>query len=136
MAGCGGYSLPMEHALEVRHDGTLIFWSDGKWLHPLFDLAAFLAASPLASGELRLRDKIVGRAAALLAVHLGIGHVHADVLSRHGQAVLMQFGVAHTYDTLVDRIACRTEDLLLNDTDPADAFTMLAERARRVAAAP
>ena len=53
-----------EHALEVYQGETLIFYSDGKWLHPLLDLEQFLAAHPYDPGALSVHDKIVGRAAA------------------------------------------------------------------------
>jgi hypothetical protein len=39
-------------------------------------------------------------------------------------------GVALSWDTLVDEIACRTEGILREVTDPEEACSILAERAR------
>jgi hypothetical protein len=121
----------MTHTLEVYDDTALVFWSDGKWLHPLFDLEVFLRTATARPNELRVRDKIVGRGAALLIAYLGIGRVHAGVLSRRGQDVLDRLGIPYTYDELVERIACSTEELLREVTVPADAYALLAARAGR-----
>jgi hypothetical protein len=54
--------------------------------------------------------------------------VHAVLLSRLGRDVLDRAGVALTWDTLVDRIACATEGLLDGVTDVEEAYRILAER--------
>ena len=55
-----------EPTLTVFRNGTLIFTSNGTWLHPLFELEAYLAAQPIQPDQLILQDKIIGKAAALL----------------------------------------------------------------------
>ena len=55
--------------------------------------------------------------------------VHAVLLSRLGKDVLDRAGVAVTWDTLVDEVACRTEGILHDVTDPEEAYRILAERA-------
>ncbi|MBN2011592.1 DUF1893 domain-containing protein [candidate division KSB1 bacterium] len=122
----------MAHALEVYHNDRLIFHSDGKWLHPLFELYDFLNAQSFDPSHLHVRDKIIGRAAALLMMKLGIRTVHAAMLSTLGQQVLDHFNVDYTYDTLVDRIVCKTEDILKDELDPEHAFVLLSERAGRL----
>ncbi len=121
----------MQHTLEVYHGATMVFSSDGRWLHPLFELGDFLKASGVAPAELSVHDKVVGCAAAMLIVHMGIGEVHAAVLSRLGQAVLARFGVPCDGEVVVERMACQTEDLLRNVEDPAEAYAILARRAGR-----
>jgi zinc transport system ATP-binding protein len=73
----------------------------------------------------------VGRAAALVLVHIGVRTVHAGILSEPGRDALAANGVEWSCDELVGRIACRTETLLLDVTDPAAAYRLVAERARR-----
>ncbi len=120
----------MEHTLEVYQNTTLIFYSDGNWLHPLFELERFLAETEVDPSNLVVHDKIVGRAAALLMIHLGLGRVHAQLLSQLGQEVLEHHNVPYTYEQRVKRIACQTEQLLETMVDPASAYRLLRERAK------
>lgn len=119
----------MEHTLEVYQDATLIFHSDGTWLYPLFDLESFMAETDVNPADLIVHDKIVGRAAALLMVHLELGEVHAELMSRLGREALRYHNVPHTHKQLVDRITCQTERLLENEFDPKAAYRRLKERA-------
>lgn len=122
----------MDSSLELRVGGGTVFSSAGRWLHPLFELGDFLATAGIDASAAELRDKVVGRGSAFLIVRLGIRRVHAVLLSRLGKDVLDRAGVALTWDTLVDRIACATESLLEGITDPDEAWRIL--RARRDAA--
>ncbi|MDX9952634.1 MAG: ribokinase [Anaerolineae bacterium] len=126
---------PAHHALEVMQGETLVFHSDGKWLYPLLDLEHFLAERsaafmPYDPGSLTLRDKIIGRAAALLIVRLGIRRVHAGILSELGAEVLRHFEVNYDYEHLVPQIACQTEVLLDGEFDPDKAHALILERTR------
>ncbi len=118
-------------SIEVFENETRIFSSRGRWLHPLFDLEAVIAADDRDPRKLEARDKIVGRAAALLLVYLRIGRVSAGILSRPARQVLVRFAVPFTFETLVDRIDCQTETLLMEETDPHRAYALLRERAGR-----
>ena len=55
-----------ETTLTVFCNGTPIFTSYGTWLHPLFELEAYLVAHAYQPDTLILQDKIIGKAAALL----------------------------------------------------------------------
>src|SRR5206468_10942921 len=101
-----------EPALTVLQDGTTIFTSRGKWLHPLFELEAYLAEHAFQPENLILQDKIIGKAAALLIHRLGFRTVKAGILSRLGEAVLQRHGTVYTYEQLVEHIHCQTEELL------------------------
>jgi len=118
-------------SLELFSDSRLVFSSAGKWLHPLFELEEFLAESRLDPAGLSLRDRIVGKAAALLIVRLGIRRVHAGVLSRLGMEVFEAQGVMCSWDQLVERIACQTETALARIDDPGEAYAWLRQRAGR-----
>ena len=117
--------------LTVLYEGSPIFTSHGKWLHPLFELEAYLAEHPIQPEDLILQDKIIGKAAALLIYRLGFRTVKAGILSRLGEAVLQRYGIAYTYEQLVDRIHCQTEDLLAEVEDPEAAYQLVRVRAGR-----
>jgi Domain of unknown function (DUF1893) len=117
--------------LIVLHDSTPIFTSHGKWLYPLFELEAYLADHAVQPENLILQDKIIGKAAALLIHRLGFRTVKAGVLSRLGEAVLQRHGIAYTYEQLVDRIHCQTEELLATVEDPEEAYRLVKIRAGR-----
>jgi zinc transport system ATP-binding protein len=118
-------------SLELFSDSRLVFSSAGKWLHPLFELEGFLAESGLDPASLSLRDKVVGKAAALLIVRLGIRRVRAGVLSRLGMEVLEAQRVEFSWDQLVESIGCQTEAALERIDDPAQAYALLKQRAGR-----
>ena|SRR5437899_3324384 len=120
-----------EPTLTVLHEGTPIFTSHGNWLYPLFELEAYLAEHPVQLERLVLQDKIIGKAAALLIHRLGFRTVKAGILSRLGEAVLLRHGIAYTYEQLVDRIHCQTEELLATVEDPEEAYRLVKVRAGR-----
>ena len=119
----------MEHSLEVFQEKELVFYSDGKWLHPLLELESFLLNNKYTEKNLLVKDKIVGRAAALLLVYLGIGKVKAGILSKPGKDALDKFGVNNEHEQLVDRVLCKTEELLKNENDPLKAYNLIKELA-------
>src|SRR5215813_15658509 len=120
-----------EPTLTVLYEGSPIFTSHGKWLHPLFELEAYLAEHPIQPENLLLQDKIIGKAAALLVHRLGFRIVQAGILSRLGEAVLYRYGIAYSYEQLVDRIHCQTEEVLATVEDPEEAYQLVKARAGR-----
>ena len=120
-----------ETTLTVFRNGTPIFTSYGKWLHPLFELEAYFADHAFEPDHLILQDKIIGKAAALLILRLGFRTVKAGVLSKLGEAVLQRHGIVYTYEQLVDRIHCQTEELLATVEDPEEAYRLVKVRAGR-----
>src|SRR5262245_15898482 len=117
--------------LTVLHEGTPIFTSHGTWLYPLFELEEYLADHAFQPDNLILQDKIIGKAAALLILRMGFHTVKAGVLSRLGEAVLQRHGIVYTYEQLVDRIHCQTEELLATVEDPEEAYRLVKIRAGR-----
>jgi hypothetical protein len=120
-----------EPTLTVLHEGTPIFTSYGNWLYPLLELEAYLAEHPIQPQNLILQDKIIGKAAALMIHRLGFRTVKAGVLSRLAAVVLHRYGIAYTYELLVERIHCQTEELLANVEDPEEAYRLVQVRAGR-----
>jgi Domain of unknown function (DUF1893) len=117
--------------LTVFHNGTPIFTSHGTWLHPLFELEAYLADHAFQPAHLTLQDKIIGKAAALLILRMGFQTVKAGVLSKLGETVFQRHGITYTYQQLVDRIHCQTEELLATVEDPDEAYRLGTVRAGR-----
>jgi hypothetical protein len=115
--------------LTVWYEGTPIFTSHGNWLQPRFELEEYLTAYPLQPKTLILQDKIIGKAAALLIYRLGFRIVKAGVLSKLGEAVLQRYGIAYSYEQLVDRIRCQTEELLAEVESPEEAYRLIKARA-------
>ena len=78
--------------------------------------------------DLLVKDKIIGRAAALLLVRLNVGRIEAQTISRLGLDVLEYYSLPYTYQQLVERIGCQTEYLLQSDLDPQKAYQLIKER--------
>ena len=126
----------MEHSLIVNYSNQTIFTSDQHWLYPLFELEDFLKKSEINPADLFLTDKIAGKAAACLIVHLGIKRCHIELLSKRAIPVFNSNGIAFTYDSLVDHIQCRTEDLITDKMSISDSWLFLRKRAGRVQGLP
>ena len=105
--------------------------STGKWLYPLFELESFFMGSDYSLSEILVRDKVIGRAAALLLVRMGVRKVEAGVLSRLGEEVFRTHGIEYSTGEMVDRILCQTEDILKTESDPETAYRVIRERAGR-----
>jgi zinc transport system ATP-binding protein len=126
----------LNNSLIVSHKDKVVFSSNQHWLYPLFELEDFLKQNNINASELFVRDKIAGRAAACLMVHLGIKQCHIGLISRLATTVYDRCGVAYTYDKIVDEIQCRTENLIDDDMRIADAYLLLRKRAGRVKGLP
>lgn len=127
------HKLPVNITLRAFYKGKVLFQSDKKWLHPLFELEAFLLSrsspgSGIAPEDLLLVDKIIGKAAALLIVRMGIKRVHTVIISTHGEAVLCKYNVAFSYGQRIERVKCLSESFLAEEEDLETAYKWLAER--------
>ncbi len=116
-------------SLEVFNNSTLIFSHDGKWLHPLFALEEFLTTHGPVTGDMQLRDKIIGKAAAMLIYRLGFRTIHAGIISSLAVDFLQGKQVKLSWDQLVDQIQCRTEALYADKGDVDQAWSELRKRA-------
>lgn len=115
----------MDHALEIYRKKELIFFSDNKWLHPLFELEIFLYKSSEQIGNLIAKDKIIGKAAAMILLHFGFTKIFAETMSEPARDYLTEKGVEFNYKQLIHRVACRTENLLLEENDPAQGYQLV-----------
>lgn len=140
--------LPENISLRIYDDDTLLFESNGKWLHPLFDAEKFLiekklfsASSGLKQGHfLTSHDSAIGKAAAVLTARLGVKKIHANLLSQKALDYINDLNsslpeaekISVTYDNLVPRLMCATEDQLSDLTDSDQMYFLLRQRAKLV----
>jgi hypothetical protein len=119
--------------------GPPLYVSGGKWLHPLFELLEWLSVegpaagsgehAPFTSaGELFVRDRVIGRAAAFLILRAGIRNAWADVVSDGAMALFAAHGASLDGAERVASIGCQTESLLREVDDPDVAWTLLRDR--------
>jgi hypothetical protein len=136
---------PLAAVTEGSEPGLPLYVSAGKWLHPLFDLLELLSsegpesgseerATLAAAGELFLRDRVIGRAAAFLILRAGIRRAWADVVSDGAMALFATRGASLGAGELVPAIACRTESFLRDVDDPDIAWALLQQRRDGLAA--
>jgi len=118
----------MNHPFEAYVNDHLIFYSDRRWLHPIFEFEKFLAGRELPVAEILVRDKIIGRAAALLLVRLGVRTIEAQTMSELGREVLKTYRVSFRYQHLVERIGCQTEVILKGELNPQTAYEIIRNR--------
>ena len=116
-------------SLQVFQGDTCIFTHTGKWLHPLFALEQVLETHSFDPRELYLRDRIIGKAAALLIFRMGIRRVYGELISNLATEYLIPRAVDVDWGTKVPRIECRTEELLAAIDDPEEAYGELRGRA-------
>ncbi len=117
--------------LQARYAGKTIFQSKGKWLYPIFDLEDYLGKNPIDTELVEVHDKVIGKAAAMLFLHLGIGNIYGEVMSELAVQILRNAGVTYSYGQLVKRIDCKTEELLFEIDDLENAYDILCKRANR-----
>lgn len=116
-------------SLQVILDDKTIFSSLGKWLYPLFDLEDFFKEHPVDKSKVEIRDKVIGKAAALLILRLGPGFVYGETISDLGIAVFEKANLPYSHGKRVPKIACKTEELLAEVDDLDDAYQILCQRA-------
>ena len=116
---------------EIRQNNKVIFKSDSKWLIPWFEFEDYLKLHSVDTSTSEVFDKIVGKAAALLMIRCGVGSIRAGILSELARDVLDQASIPYTFDTMVKRIDCQTEEILKEINDPDEAYQILCKRAKR-----
>ena len=95
-------------------------------------LVLWLAEDENALRDIIVADRIVGRAAAFLAVWGGARAVYGEVMSEGAVSVLQDAGLVYGYKTLTDRIInrrgdgpCPMEQAVADITEPAQAAAIL-----------
>ena len=124
--------------LKIFSSDTQIFYSESKWLHPIFEFEEFLKAYDGPRTNLSAWDSAIGKAAAVLLVRLGVKQIHGELVSNLAVKYIAQtLGEGKlTWDTLVDRLMCQTENQLENLTDSDEMYYLLRQRAKLVLGVP
>lgn len=86
--------------------GDKIYHSDKRGVAPIIDIIE----NCIDVSGYCVADKVVGKAAAMLYVKLGVSSLYADVLSRPAHEFLKQHGIYTEYGALVDYIVNRNGD--------------------------
>lgn len=93
-----------EYTCVIASAGKVVFISDKRGIAPMVEYYhQYGEAHPGAA----LADKVMGRAAALLARLIGIGEVYTDVISQGALEELDKAGIAASFETKVDAIQNR-----------------------------
>ena len=113
-------------------DGEIAATESGHGVSPLLEMYDKRAAEMEGS---TIVDKVVGRAAASIAVCGKASHVHGELMSEDAVEVLSANGITSSYKQLVPRILnrdmdglCPLEQSVEGITDPAAALTALRAR--------
>ena len=92
------------------------------------------SVDPARLWQASLADRVIGKAAAFLAVKGGMTTVYSPVMSEPAVAVLEQHGVEVHYEVLVENIMgqrpgelCLMEQMVAEISEPGEAFRRLAE---------
>ena len=96
-----------DDTLWILSGDTVIFQSIKKGVAPLID---YLAGSTARSSAIIVYDRIVGNAAALLAIKAHAVHVTAVTGSRYAADTLGRYGVPYDFHCIVTSIINRTQD--------------------------
>lgn len=118
-------------SLNVLLGDKVVFHSDSSWLYPLFELEDFLADKEFDHSKLYAVDTKIGHAAAVLFDRLGFKKVHGDLMSKLATDYCNSRGIEYSFNELVPKIACKTEDLITEDMSIDEIYVLLAERAGR-----
>lgn len=121
-------------SLMIYRDGELVFSSFGRGITPLLDAVEALGLEHL-HGAIVV-DKFIGRAAALIIVHVKASEAHAALISAGAKEVFRKHGLRHLFADETDVIAgsdgvglCPFERLVMDISDPAEAYAMIRAKA-------
>ncbi|MDY4610016.1 MAG: DUF1893 domain-containing protein [Sphaerochaetaceae bacterium] len=128
--------MPTGVSLAVYQGTTRVFTSGGKWLHPLFELEQFLKESRLDPRTLSLHDTAAGLAAAALMARMGIQKVHVNLISELALQCYSRYRIDISWERKVDRLACKTEDILNHGMSLDEIYATLRRRAKLVQGIP
>jgi len=105
----------------------ILFSSGSRGIMPLIEAIDCLDREDL--GELVTADRIVGKAAVLLNIHLGVSEVHAMLITTGAKEMLYKYGIDFHFREETDAIKlkdgvifCPFERLVQGISDPEEAY--------------
>lgn len=116
--------------LEIFNNDELIFSSESKWLHPIFEFEEALQKDDNKYENLSAHDSVIGKAAAVLLTRLGVNQLHGDLVSNLAiEYISQKLGFSHiTWNESVEKIQCMTETELENLTNDEDMYNLVKAR--------
>lgn len=120
----------------ILQKGKIVAVEKGRGISPLLKIYD-------EKGELMqnavIVDKVIGRAAAFIAIKGGAVAVHGKIMSEDAQKLLQEYGIKSSYDLLVPRILnnkrdglCPLEDSVKNITAPDEAIPAMRQRIKEL----
>ena len=113
--------------LLVFSGGEIVFSSGSRGIIPIIEAIDSLDREGL--GELVTADRIVGKAAVLLNIHLGVSEVHALLISVGAKDMLHKYGIDFQFREETDAIKlkdgvifCPFEMMVQGISDPEEAY--------------
>lgn len=118
-----------ENSLEAWIDDEAVFSSKGHWLMPLLELEKYLCEHrSIKPSDIELHDTKGGRAAAGLAIGMGIRSVVLDLVSDYALEMYSDYGVKVSFAQRVPQIACATEKLITFSMTPSEIHALVLGR--------
>ena len=90
----------------VGDENGVIYKSDAKGITPMLELLEMCRNEGAKS--LYQSDRILGKAAAIIAMHCGVKEIYSDVVSSSAMEITERNGIAVSYGTLVEMILDRS----------------------------
>ena len=119
-------------SLVIAKKGRVLFETQARGISGLLEAIKKIGKNIRASS---VADRIVGRAAALLLVYLGVTSVYAVTISDGGIEVLKNLNILSEFDKRVPNIlnlkktdVCPFEKLVAKFSDPKEAYEALTTR--------
>ncbi len=113
-------------------DGKILYQANKRGIAPLIEV---FESKPQLMKNAFLVDKIIGKAAAMLAVSGGVAAVHSEVMSISAKEYLEHHGITATYVFCVENIInregngiCPIEQSVLNVDDPTEGYQCIRKR--------
>lgn len=115
--------------------GRIVEIGSGHGVVPL--VLALERLEPTGIKGAALADKLIGRAAALAAIHAELGAVHGEFMSRAAVDELTRYGIPFSYGVQIPAVLnrsgshlCPFEELVASAATPEEAVRRLREAAR------
>lgn len=108
--------LEKNKTLVIVKNKEVIFSSEEKGIKPMYNAVKQLE-SKLAGAS--LADRVIGKAAAMLAVYANIKEMHTVLISKGGKVVLDESKIIYTYEKCVPYIKNRSK----NDLCPIEKIS-------------
>lgn len=109
--------LTEELTLVIVKDNKIVISSSDRGIYPLYNTVETMGNDLNGSS---LADKVIGKAAAMLAVSVGINDIYGRMMSQSAKDYIMEHGGNPSYEKLVSGILNRTKD----GSCPVEAMSM------------